>query len=322
MEIYGARAKNHDIVLKSSSGGMFTVLSQMVIKLGGAVACAVYDYETHTVKYKLLTDINQLESARGSKYIQAELGNIFDECETWVKQNDNELIFFGTGCQAEAFRLYAKQKDFIDKVYIVDIICHGVSNPKVWQDYISSIEKQANKRVQYITFKDKRNGWKFPYAYALADNKEIPIGLYVDIYNSGHIMKTGCYSCKFTKLEREVDMTIGDFWGIESVKPDFYSNDGNSLILVHSKRGRQLLDSVKEQLNLVSCEAKDCMQPSLISPCKEPHNLSQFWEEYTSDNVFKLFEKYSRPSTMERLRRLIRKIGRNVVSGFAIKNHS
>lgn len=61
------------------------------------------------------------------------------------------------------------------RAYIVGIICHGTPSPKIWKDYVGG-------KVDYLTFKDKRNGWSHPSAYAIKDGKEKSISDYVSIF--------------------------------------------------------------------------------------------------------------------------------------------
>lgn len=144
--VYAGRLKYKSALMGSSSGGAFTALSNFFLKNGNAVVAAIYNYENH-----------------------------------WLMENpEKELLFVGMGCQSDGFRKFSEIKGIRDRVYIVDIICHGSPSPKLWREYAKSIQKKDGK-ITYLTFKDKRNGWKSPTAYVKVNEAEKPIKDYVKV---------------------------------------------------------------------------------------------------------------------------------------------
>lgn len=148
-EVYAAKAKDRDILLKSSSGGMFTVLSDYFLRHGYAVACCIYDYEDYQVKLQLIESVEDRDSARGSKYICGNPGDAFVQCCTYLKSNlDKQLLFIGTGCNAAGFQRYADAIQIRDRVIIVDLICHGGVSPEIWKKYIQMVEEKTVEEFQ------------------------------------------------------------------------------------------------------------------------------------------------------------------------------
>ena len=228
---YAARIKDSKELMNSSSGGMFTALSDRILESGGAVVGAVYNYEKHCTELSLITERDMRDKACGSKYMQSLPGDIFEQSKEWLANNlDKSLIFFGMGCQVAGFKSYIETRGLSERVYFVDIICHGMPSPKLWNDYITG--KAKGKSVSYISFKDKRNGWNAPFAFARIDGMEVPLQDYVNIFYSKCALRPSCHVCPYAAVQRDSDMTIGDFWGIENVLPDFYDVRGNSLVLV------------------------------------------------------------------------------------------
>ena len=306
--IYAARIKDDECLIKSSSGGMFTAIAERILELGGAVAGVIYDYVSNTAKYELISDREGLVALRGSKYMQADMNNIFQTCYEWVKGNSKTLVFFGLGCQAEAFRKFSKIKGIREQVLIVDIICFGIPSPLAWKRYISKVDCH-NHGTALVTFKDKRNGWMYPYPYVrLNSGQEISTGLYVDIYNSGHIVRPSCFNCGFTKIDRKVDITIGDYWGIEQQLPQFYSNNGNSLLIIHSRKGEEVFWSISNKIYYTETDESKCLQPSLRDKRRRPQNYDKFWIHFMNEDVEAVLKKYSRPPLVEHIKRVIRKI--------------
>lgn len=142
---------------------------------------AIYNYENHTAEFKMILDEEQRERAKGSKYMQSKPGDIYRKAYHWLMKNpEKELLFVGMGCQSDGFRKFSEIKGIRDRVYIVDIICHGSPSLKLWREYAESIQKKDGK-ITYLTFKDKRNGWKSPTAYVKVNGAEKPIKDYVKV---------------------------------------------------------------------------------------------------------------------------------------------
>lgn len=163
-KIYAVKHKDQNIILNSSSGGLFTALSDSFLKNGNAIASCVYNCDLDQVEFKVYQDVNTRNNARGSKYIQASIGNGFIMVSDWLSNNPGKkLIAFGTGCQMDGLSRFLEQKKLRNRVLIVDLICHGVTSPGLWKKYLQN--KQIRGKVEYISFKDKRNGWHNPFMF-------------------------------------------------------------------------------------------------------------------------------------------------------------
>ncbi len=138
-----------------------------------------------------------------------------------------------------------RNRPVFDRCTVVDIICHGAPSPLLWREYVTHLECIHKGKVTNLTFKDKRNGWLRPTACVKIFNKEISIADYVRFFFSDVPLRPSCYQCPFAKIERETDMTIGDFWHIEEKKPEFYDSEGNSLLLIHTEKGSAFLSSAR-----------------------------------------------------------------------------
>lgn len=291
---YAARIKDRTELMNSSSGGMFTALSDWILENGGAVIGAVYNYEKHCTELSLITERVLRDKARGSKYMQSLSGNIFKQSKEWLINNkDRKLIFFGMGCQTAGFKQYIETEGLSERVYFIDIICHGVPSPKIWKEYISG--KAKTKKVSYISFKDKRNGWNNPFAFARIDNIEVALQDYVNIFYSRCALRPSCHVCPYAAVKRDSDITIGDFWGIENVLPDFYEASGNSLVLVHTDKGMSLMQECNSSIIKQEVPIKDCLQPNLVEPTKASEERDKFWRHYGNNDIEYVVKKYGSP---------------------------
>lgn len=290
--VYAGRLKDKSALMSSSSGGAFTALSDAFLKSGDAVVAAVYNYENHTVEFQMILDEKQRERAKGSKYMQSKPGDIYQEAYHWLMDNPKkELLFVGMGCQSDGFRKFSEIKGIRDRVYIVDIICHGSPSPKLWREYAESIQKKDG-RITYLTFKDKRNGWKSPTAYVKVNGAERPLKDYVKVFYNRCALRPSCYECPYATTERKTDMTIGDFWHIEETIPDFYDPNGNSLFLIHTGRGEELFEKIRDNMDYRLSNTAQCWQANLEAPTQKSEQRDVFWNDYQKKGIDFVIKKY------------------------------
>lgn len=305
--VFAVKHKNKDVIYNSSSGGMFTALTDVFLNNNNAIASCIYDYKDDSVKFKVYTDSNCRNSARGSKYIQATIGKGFLDVENWLLQNpQKKLIAFGTGCQMHGLSKYLTLKKLRNRVILVDLICHGVTSPGLWNDYLNY--KGVKGKLQYISFKDKRNGWYNPTSFIRVSGKEILINEYIDWFYDSISIRKSCYNCPYTKIDRETDITIGDFWGIEKNYPDFADEAGASLLLVHSQKGLDIFEKIKPEIDFIECTKDSCLQPRLISPTNIPKNREKFWNDVNNKGIEYCLKKYkSKEDSICFFRKIFRK---------------
>lgn len=310
---FGGRLKNKQELLKSSSGGAFTAFSDAFLDMGYAVVCASYNYDNHQQEFRLITSRKERDNARGSVYVQSILNDSFREANSWINDNpEKKLIFFGMGCQAAGFQSYAEKMGFRDRTTIVDIICHGSPSPKLWKDYVMSIEKEHGK-VSVLAFRDKRYGWMNPTAYLIINGKEISIKKYTKLFYSGNALRLSCHKCPYSTTKRNTDITIGDFWHIEDKIPEQYDENGTSLILVHSHKGKELFDKVTSSMNWFEANVDDCWQMNLERPTDISEERSNFWADYDAKGIKYIINKYGEErmiiKIIQKVRRLFNKWG-------------
>lgn len=308
--VYAGRLKNKVALMSSSSGGVFIALSDFFLENGNAVAAAIYNYDNHTTEFQMILDKKQQERAKGSKYMQSKPGDIYRETYHWLKENpEKKLLFVGMGCQSDGFRKFSEIKGIRDRVYIVDIICHGSPSPKLWREYAKSIERKDGK-ITYLTFKDKRNGWKFPTAYVMVGGQEYSIRDYVKVFYNRCMLRPSCYECPYATTERKTDITIGDFWHIEETIPDFYDPNGNSLFLIHTNRGEELFEKIKNDLDYRLSNTTQCWQPNLEAPTKKSEQREEFWNDYQKKGIDFVMKKYGTVSMKTKIKNKLLKIMR------------
>lgn len=234
-----------DILMESSSGGMFTLLANKVLEHNGYVCGAAMQKDCMGAEHIIISDKSELWKLQRSKYVQSDLKDCFRRIKALLDDN-KEVMFVGCPCQVEGLKKYLKH-DYA-KLLLVDLICHGVPSPKVWRYYLNEIA--AGEEIKEVKFRDKsieigscisvtfENG----RVMKQAGNKSLYIkGFLTDIYN-----RRSCGECPFPYVKRPGDITLGDLWGVEEIYPEFDDGKGTSLVLVNTDKGRYIYESVTE----------------------------------------------------------------------------
>ncbi len=155
--VYAAWAKDDTVRMTSSSGGIFGVIATYIINQGGIVAGVSLDFEKLVLRHICVDNIDDLEKLKKSKYFQSDCLDVFSE----IKQRLNVgqyVLFTGTACQVVALKQYLSGIN-TDKLYTVDVLCHGVTSRKVVHSYIEDLEKTYGDTAIEIQFRNKeKNG--------------------------------------------------------------------------------------------------------------------------------------------------------------------
>jgi len=234
---------------KSSSGGIFSLLATYILNKQGIIFGAVLD-DNLEVKHISVSSHEELYKLQGSKYVQSDIRGIYKQVKAYLKQG-KYVLFSGTPCQVEGLRLFLKSN--YQSLFLVDIICHGVPSPLVWREYLNYIVHKFKKEIKYIYFRDKKNGWlNFCLSIHFADNSIEYINRSNDYFFRAFLhnisLRPCCSACLFKHKNRNSDITLADFWGIEHIFPAMHDDHGTSLILVHSKKGQELLHAIENKI--------------------------------------------------------------------------
>lgn len=280
-------AKNRDelIRIKSSSGGVFLPLAKLIISKQGVVFGAAFDSSFDKVLIVHGETEEEVLPMMGSKYLQAEVGSSYKEVENYLKCGRN-VLFTGSPCQVAGLNKFL-HKDY-SNLLTVEYLCHGVPSPGVWRKYkqemllnISAQRAAARKNtvlssslnvipaIAGIEFRDKSlHGWK-KYSFVVreksafkADENSVLLSCYhyKNPYMRGFLnnvyLRPSCYNCKSKNGVSHADLTIGDFWGVNTVIPKFDDDKGVSLVLVNSKKGKSYFEELdmdvrETELNVV-----------------------------------------------------------------------
>lgn len=243
---YAAMNEETGIRLESSSGGVFSALAQQVIASGGIVFGAAWSENFREVRHIGVESMEDLALLRGSKYVQSTMGDCYARAKNALAAG-RQVLFSGTPCQVEGFQIFLGKE--YENLLLVDIICHGVPSPDVWKKYLEECEKSAGAPVRSVEFRNKDTGWqssavKLVFTNGKVQSKVLSEDYFINAFLRNACLRPSCHDCRFKKLNRVSDVTLADFWGVETICPELEDDKGTSLVLVHSEKGHRILEGL------------------------------------------------------------------------------
>ncbi len=309
-QAFACKSIDEDVRKISSSGGVFYLLSRLILSKGGIIAGPLFDVR-YRLHHCIIEDEQQLKQAVGSKYVQSDTGIIYKKLRR-ILETGTLVLFSGTPCQISGLKNYLG-KDY-ENLVMQDIICHGVPSPMVWEKHVRYLESKG-KEIKNIRFRDKTNGWRtYSLKANFEDGKEYCKPSYKEPYlkmfSRDLTLRPSCFSCPFKGKERASDITLGDFWGIENVCPQMDDNMGTSLAIVHTYKGLQLFNGIKDELIISSVDADEALKynGAALRPATTVENREQFFIDVIEDKYEDVIARYCRDSVLVRTKRGIKRL--------------
>lgn len=179
-------------------------------------------------------------------------------------------------------------------------------SPGVWRKYLKQVIaltcdkntvsshlklllSERNALVEGISFRDKRLGWqKYSFSLTLSTTDEsgnkntvsLSESLNENLFMRGFLanlyLRPSCYACPANKGKSGSDITLGDYWGISSLMPDYDDDKGISAISVNTEKGKAVYATLNVDNRSTSYEALCQRNPSLVRACDIPKNRERF----------------------------------------------
>ena len=194
--VYAATNPDEGIRMQSSSGGIFSLIAENIIRQGGVVFGAAFN-EDWEVTHCFAETVDGIARFRGSKYVQSRTGTTYAEAERFLKAG-RKVLYSGTPCQIAGLKSFLRKE--YGNLLTVDCVCHGVPSPGIFREYLRSAVQPINK----VNFRDKRTGWKHYSVTVKSEDKESS-GVYHDNgYMQGFLgnlfLRPSCYGCRFRRI--------------------------------------------------------------------------------------------------------------------------
>lgn len=252
---YVIAAKNNDLDtrLASSSGGIFSMLSQQVLSVGGFVYGAK-QFSAMDVRQVGITHPEEIADLRGSKYIPSDMLHCYHQ----VKRNLQDgfpVLFCGTPCQGYALQSYLG--DAGSRLITVDFACHGVMSPLALRSYLH--EQGFDEHEAIVNWRDKaQTGWRH-FGISIHNgiqNKHQPAQVFDkttlgSVFVANLLLRESCYACQRKAQHSAADITLGDYWGIENAFPELDDDQGVSVVIAHTEKGLALVNQIKKHITFV-----------------------------------------------------------------------
>lgn len=306
---YAAKNTNESIRQHSSSGGVFSVLAEYVIRQRGIVFGAALNDDL-VVEHQFTDTLAGLERFRGSKYVQSATAHCYPLIKEFLLSN-RVVLFSGTPCQIAGLKSFLK-KDY-QNLICIDIVCHGVPSPSVWKSYLMHIQSNASSKVCAASFRDKTHGWhNFSMKLVLENGKTLIYpnsnDAYMRAFLANYDLRPSCYRCAFKEHNSGADLSLADFWGIEHILPDFDDDQGTSLIIIGTPKGHQLLQNVAKQIHTIPVNYDDALKynPAIVRSVVYPKERKHYIRDSSKYNFPTLTNYYFSRKFIWRIKRKLK----------------
>lgn len=287
---FSCKHRDDEVRRNSSSGGFFYELANTVISEGGVVCGARFSSDYKKVYHSLAFTFEEFQPMRVSKYVQSEMRDTYHRVRDVLKTG-KKVLFTGTPCQVAGLKAFL-MKDY-DNLISVEVVCHGVPSQKVWDIYLTDLEKEHGANVSFVTFRDKSNSWhnsdfRVDFENGMSfiqPNKNNP---YMKSFLNDLNIRESCTRCRFKRFASGADITMGDFWGSTELGADYSDDIGISIISIHSERGQECFDTIRDRLcgiqSLDEQVAYTFNESYALSTTKNP-NSDLFFEGIERENI-------------------------------------
>lgn len=317
LKCFAAYNKSEKIRKVSSSGGVFTLLAEEILKQKGVVCGAALSRDCKSVNHIIIDDVSSLPRLRTSKYVQSCINNTYEKVKKAL-ESGKKVLFTGTPCQIGGLVSYLGKE--YDNLFTQDFICHGVPSPAVWHDYAEWREKIMGTSLKKVSFRNKKTGWrKFSLRLENADNKVYSKRLDDDIYLRAFLknltLRPSCYDCQFKHKERQADITLADFWSIHKNHSDIDDDKGISAVIVHSSKGMKLFSDIENQLFTLEVPSEEILDynKSMTESVGHNPNRRAFFEMRRKSGTIPALEFYTKKTSKEKIRSIISKLKHTLI---------
>ncbi len=303
---YAAVNKNEAVLIKSSSGGVFSAVAEYVFQHGGAVCGCVFDEQLRAVHICTENPVEMVRM-RGSKYLQSSIDGVYGDVAERLK-NGQTVLFTGTPCQVAGLYGVLGNQDRTNLI-TVDLVCHGVPSALMFREYIAYLEKKHNTKIVDFEFRSKKYGWqRSTLSFTSNKGKVKDIGkvneFYYPAFSGGNTVRPSCFSCPFACSERVGDITVGDFWGHEQIDLSQKTQNGVSLCTFNTERAMELYTFLTAQIAMQEIDYQVAVDGNrcLHAPTQKGDKWELYMEASKNNGIEALATRYIRKNKKKILR--------------------
>lgn len=301
--VYAAQAKDTALLKKSASGGIFGLLARKILAQKGKVYGAAYTDHFRKVQHRSIESLDDLDLLLCSKYLQSDTADTYSEVKADLKDG-RKVLYSGTPCQIAGLKAFLGKDN--NNLLCVDILCHGVPSPAVWRTWLESVCPDV-ENITSLSFRDKKISW-MDFALSFFKKDETTFwehryhNLFFYFFLQNYSLRESCSHCPFHRNESQSDITIGDYWGLNSpLAKQFKQVDlGVSVILVRTDKGTEYLGQLHEDLTLVKSTLNHAAAGNQVvnHPVDLPLQWDEFRNDFTTMSAEDFLKKWQPPQTI------------------------
>lgn len=336
IECYAGYNPDREVRMNSSSGGIFTMFAESIIRDGGVVFGAKFD-DNWNVCHGYTETLDGLVAFRGSKYVQSFIGETYKQAKKFL-DSGRKVLFTGTPCQIAGLRFFLKKE--YENLLTVDFICHGVPSPGVFRSYLQEeinnyvlskytedkvflvskdipylkkkISLPGNLKIINICFRDKCEGWrKYGFSIRLAimadKEKHNSVVLSTNVANNSFLkgflndlyLRPSCYNCHFKSLSSGADITIADYWRVERIHPRLDDDMGVSAIIINTEKGRGFCQVFSKNWVVSDIDFIRKYNSALVKSVALSEKRSIFFQCWKNDNFSAIIRKLCKKTFLQ-----------------------
>lgn len=297
---YAAVSKEYHVWKRSASGGAFSEICRAWSDKETLIVGASFDgLKVHHI---CVYGYAQIAPLCKSKYVASSLDNTFVSIKKHIN-NGKKAIFCGTPCQVAGLRSFLN-KDY-ENILLIDLICHGVGSPSVFNSSLNAIGNQFEKSVLSYEFRSKRYCYETDYLNRVFFEDETTIYLsndqYMQLFLSQKCLRPSCgRNCLYRNENRQGDITIADFKGLKEVFPSLLGTKKNySSIIINTKKGNEILNILNYNMRILPCSLDNIRKynPLFSHQTYFSEDRDIFFKDYIF-NSDKAIHKWTNPATI------------------------
>lgn len=309
IKCFAGSNKDKQTLKESASGGVFSTLAEYVLSKSGAVCGCVYDDNLIPIHICSEKEEDAI-CMRKSKYVQSNVGYVYRDILTRLKKGQM-VLFTGTPCQVSA--LYSVVGKDFSNLITIDLICHGVPSSYLFKKFIEYLESKYKTQVISFDFRSKKYGWlRYTSEFKDSKGKIKNIGkikeFYSGVFTSGNTLRPNCFNCRFACEKRIGDITMGDFWGCETVNLKADIKNGISAFTINNPSKIDLENVLNEKMVMEEVEYSLVVKGNtcLRNPTKKGKQWEKYMQAIKDDKISTIAKQYRKENKGRILREFIR----------------
>lgn len=240
---YNACSKEPHLRLNSTSGGCITTIVKALLDKGD-YNCAFlvddFNYEEF-IKTKVFLKNDNLDRTSKSRYIPVSHGEMIEYA---INNRNHKVIIVATSCVIHTFlNVIDKYKLNHNHYLLLGLFCDRTMSYNIYE-YFKHYNNN-NKQLQYLYFRTKEKvGWPGNVKLEYTDQSLLYLQATERTKVKKYFQLERCLYC-IDKLNIFSDISFGDnYTGKGS------SKEGSNSIIVRSKLGNEIFNSIKEKLTI------------------------------------------------------------------------